>query len=393
MAHMVKLGSTLRILFMIGFLLAAGCSSVFADPGKPVPEIPPIDYVQGVVVSVQALDNPAKKPSPGTGGTDLVILRLTSGPEKGQEVRSLHHKMNMPGMDIHPEPGDKVIVAVSQDLARKSYHIADYERLPYVYALLGIFAAVLLAVGRRVGLRSLFVICFAVFVILEVMIPLILKGFWSITAITFAISAVIAVVTQVTVSGWNPKTWGAVLGTVGGVAIAGLLASLSITLMHLTGLDSEEAIMLKVTYLASVNFQDVLFAGIILGSLGAVMDVAISIASAQYEIKGSCPELRFWGLFKSGLNVGKDIMGTMSNTLILAYLGSFLPLILLLTTQQNLPLIKILNLNLIVTEVVRAITGSIGLICAIPVTAAITAFFLSRRANRQRHGQLPHSSN
>jgi uncharacterized membrane protein len=251
---------------------------------------------------------------------------------------------------------------------------------------MGIFAAVVLAVGRRVGLRSLFVICFAVFVILEVMIPLILKGWWSITLITFAVSALIAVVTQVTVSGWNPKTWGAALGTVGGVAIAGLLASASIAFMHLTGLDSEEAIMLKVTYLAAVNFQDVLFAGIILGSLGAVMDVAISIASAQHEIKCSCPELSYWGLLKSGLNVGRDIMGTMSNTLILAYLGSFLPLILLISSQKNMPMVKVLNLNLIATEVVRAISGSIGLICAIPITAAITAFLLSRKEPGQDAG-------
>ena len=371
--------STTGALLLIFLLLAAGSVGVAASQGNPVPSVPAVEYVQGVVVSVQALDNPAVKRHARLNVKDsLVVIRLTSGSESGQEVKSINRTQNMPGMDIEPQPGDKVVVAVSQDLGRKGYHIADFERLPYVYVLLGGFAAVLLAVGGRVGLRSLFVIGFAVFVIIEVMIPLILRGGWSITAITFAVSAVIAFVTQITVSGWNPKTWGAALGTVGGVAVAGLLASASIALMHLTGLDSEEAIMLKITYLASVNFQEVLFAGIILGSLGAVMDVAISIASAQYEIKNSCPELKFWGLYKSGLNIGKDIMETMSNTLILAYLGSFLPLILLVTSQKNIPLIKILNLNLVVTEVVRAITGSIGLICAIPITAAITAFFLGR---------------
>lgn len=382
-----KISSAARIFFFSCLFLALGYATVLANPEKPAPGPPSVDYVEGVVMSVQALDNRVAKRSPGVESAELVIIRLTSGPENGHEVRSIHHQMNIPGMDIHPNPGDKVVVAVSKDTTPQSYDIADYERLSYVYILLGVFALVLLAIGRRVGLRSLFVICFAVFIILEVMIPFIHKG-WSITAITFVISAVIAVVTQVTVSGWNPKTWGAVLGTVGGVAIAGLLASVSIAVMHLTGLDSEEAIMLKITYLASVNFQDVLFAGIILGSLGAVMDVSISIASAQYEIKGSCRELNFWRLFKSGLNVGKDIMGTMSNTLILAYLGSFLPLILLITAQNDMPLIKILNLNLIVTEIVRAVTGSIGLICAIPITAAITAFFLSRKeTGRQRYSR------
>jgi uncharacterized membrane protein len=371
--------STTKILLLICLLLAVGWPGCSAAPEPSPPKAPAVEYVEGVVVAVQPLDNPTAKKVPGVDSTAWIILRLTSGPESGQEVSSFHHRLNTPGMSIDPKPGDKIIVAVTQDFGRKSYHVADYQRLSYIYVLLGIFALVLVAVGRRVGLKSLFVICFAVFVILEVMIPLILKGSWSITLITFAVSAVIALVTQVTVSGWNAKTWGAALGTVGGVAVAGILASASIALMHLTGLDSEEAIMLKVTYLAAVNFQDILFAGIILGSLGAVMDVAISIASAQYELKASCPELTCWELLKSGLNVGKDIMGTMSNTLILAYLGSFLPLILLITSQKNMPLVKVLNLNIIASEVVRAITGSIGLICAIPITAAITAFFLCRR--------------
>ncbi len=373
-----------KIILLLCLLFTFGCSICAAAPPNLPPKAPQIDYVEGVVVSVQPLDRPTGKRLPGMEGADSVVIRLTSGPESGREVTSIHHKMSMPGMNIEPKPGDKIIVAVTQDFGRRDYHVADFERQTYIYVLLGIFAVVLIAVGGRVGLRSLFVICFAVFVILQIMIPLILKGAWSITLITFAVSAVIALVTQVTVSGWNPKTWGAALGTVGGVAIAGLLASASIAFMHLTGLDSEEAIMLKVTSLAAVNFQDVLFAGIILGSLGAVMDVAISIASAQYELKHSCPELNYLELLKAGLNVGKDIMGTMSNTLILAYLGSFLPLILLLTSQKNMPLIKVLNLNLIATEVARAITGSIGLICAIPVTAAITAFFLSRIDNRRQ---------
>lgn len=366
----------IRLPLLICLVLLAGAANAFANPNNTKPEVPPVDYVKATVVSVQALESKGNKSL--IGSSEIVTLRLTSGPESGQEVRSVHHKMNMPGIDIDPKPGDNVLVAISQDRGNKSYNIADYERLPYIYVLLGIFAAVLLAIGGRVGFRSLFVICFAIFAILEIMIPLILKGGWNIMLITFVVSAVIAFVTQITVSGWNAKTWGAALGTVGGVAIAGLLASASIHFMHLTGLDSEEAIMLKLTYLAAVNFQDVLFAGIILGSLGAVMDVAISIASAQYEIKSACPELTYIDVFKSGLNVGKDVMGTMSNTLILAYLGSFLPLILLISSQKNMPLLKVLNLNMIVTEIARAITGSIGLICAIPVTAAITAFFLCR---------------
>ncbi len=191
------------------------------------------------------------------------------------------------------------------------YDVADYQRLPYVYILLGIFALALLVVGRKVGIKSLFVIAFAVAIILEVMIPQIKQGKWPISYITFAVSALITVVTQITVSGWKVKTWGAILGTVGGVAVDSILAYSSIFWMHLTGLETEEAVMLKVQYMHSLNFQDVLFAGIILGALGAVMDVAISIASSLQEIKLANPKVSGWKLFSSGLNIGKDIMGTM----------------------------------------------------------------------------------
>lgn len=368
------------LLFIL--LITAGNAIAAAAPANT----PSIEYVNGVVVSVQPMEQ-AKKIQ-GVKSAERVKIHLTSGPESDQEVDSIVYVMDRSGFDIQPNVGDKVIVAVSQDLAHKSYNIADYDRLPYTYILVGAFILTLLVVGGRVGIKSLFVVCFAIFIILQGMIPLILKYHLNITLVTLLTSAVIATVTQVTVSGWNSKTWGAIFGTVGGVAVAGILASLSIKLMHLTGLDSEEAIMLKVTYLSAIDFKEVLFAGIVLGALGAVMDVAISIASAQYEIKASCPHFGFKEIFKSGINVGRDVMGTMSNTLILAYLGSSLPLVLLLSAQDNTPLLRVLNLNLIVTEFTRAITGSIGLICSIPLTALVTALFLSRKTSVQHSGKL-----
>lgn len=288
-------------------------------------------------------------------------------------------------------PGDRVIVAKTDNAGKIRYDVADYQRLPYVYILLGIFVLTLLVIGRKVGIKSLFVVCFAIAVILKIMIPEILRGQWPIPYLTFAISALITVVTQITVSGWKAKTWGAILGTVGGVAMASLLASASIFWMHLTGLDTEEAIMLRAQYLHSLNFQDIVFASIILGALGAVMDVAISISSSLQEIQLSNPAISRWNLFSSGLNIGKDIMGTMTNTLILAYLGSFLPLILLFAVQQNMDLIPMLNLGMIVTEIVRALTGSIGLIFTIPITAAITSFFLT--VHRPKTNRVPEKIN
>lgn len=363
----------LYILMNVIVFLHLDVATVFAAASNPQP----IDYINGVVLSVQPLEIPSNK-NMGVSGKNLITIQLTSGAEAGKEVQSINYTTNQPLFDINPSPGDKIILAVNETQNVKQYHVADYNRLFPMYILVGVFILSLLLLGKKIGVKTLFVICFSVILILKGMIPLILSYHWNFILATMLICAVIATVTQITISGWNAKTWGAIIGTVGGVVIAGILAAISISWMHLTGLDSEEAMMLKVTTLSFMNFQEVLFAGIILGSLGAVMDVTISIASTQFEIKKSCPHYGFTEIFKSGINVGRDVMGTMANTLILAYTGSSLPLIFLITSQENVSLVRVMNLNIVATEITRALTGSIGLICSIPLTAAITALLLSR---------------
>ena len=145
--------------------------------------------------------------------------------------------------------------------------------------------------------------------------------------------------------------------------------------------------MLKALYLQAVDFRELLFAGIVLGALGAVMDVAVSIASAQYEMKQLAPKTKFDALVSSGMSVGRDVMGTMANTLVLAYIGGALPLILLISAQPDLPLRHVLNLNMIATEIVRSLVGSIGLLCAIPITAYTTAFLITIRPRRKKRAE------
>ena len=148
--------------------------------------------------------------------------------------------------------------------------------------------------------------------------------------------------------------------------------------------------MLKVLYLKDVDFRELLFSGIVLGALGAVMDVAVSIASAQCEMKNLAPKTSFTVLVASGLAVGRDVMGTMANTLVLAYIGGALPLMLLLFSQPNLSFVHVANLDMIATEIVRSLIGSIGLLFAIPITAYATAFLVTRPVPKERlHRRTP----
>ena len=344
---------------------------------QAAPAAPPVEYEKGIVVFVGPLDQTMQKQYHMAKG-ELVSIQLTSGPETGKVVDTFNFVSDHSAYEIRVKPGDKVIVAVTSDFGKTSYSVSDFDRFDYVYVLGGLFVLVLVVFGGLVGAKSVLVIAFSVMVISKFFIGQVMANQYSLTVLTLLVAAVIAVATQVVVSGLSKKTLAAVLGTIGGVAVAGVLSMLSVQLMHLTGLDSEEAMLLKASVLSNIDFQGVLFAGMVFGALGAVMDVTISIASAVYEVKCVHPAIGFKELVRAGMNVGKDIMGTMSNTLILAYAGSSLPLMLLIASQKNAPMLKILNLNLIVTEIARALTGSIGLICAIPLTAVITATLLKR---------------
>ncbi len=167
------------------------------------------------------------------------------------------------------------------------------------------------------------------------------------------------------------------MGTVFGVIAAGLLALWIGELSYLTGFSSEEAQMLF--YMGkAINIRGLLFAGIIIGSLGAVTDVGMSIASAVSEIRDAQKRARPAHLTAAGLNVGRDIMGTMANTLLLAYVGGAFPLLLVLTGYE-MPWLRIANMDVIATEFVRGMAGSIGLIISVPVTAVTAGFLMGKK--------------
>ena len=331
------------------------------------------------ILAVQEIAGGTTAFAPGSAQYD-VRIRLDSGPDKGSEASLIHMTMNNPAFDIHPQAGENIIVRAEGT----GYAIVDYDRLPAILWLLLGFAALLILFGGMTGGKALLVLLFAVLLIAKGLIALILVAPSHILLWTFLIGTAITLATQLIVNGRNVKSAGAIIGTIGGILVAGLLAILAIHCTYLTGVAEEQAGMLKVLYLRDVDFRELLFSGIVLGALGAVMDVAVSIASAQYEMKQLAPKTRFSALFSSGLNVGRDVMGTMANTLVLAYIGGALPLILLISAQPDISLLHVMNLNMIATEIVRSLIGSIGLLCAIPITAYATAFLICLRPQRTK---------
>lgn len=308
----------------------------------------------------------------------IIKVKVLSGKYKGKVLEARNSLSGSQGWDLLVKPGDKVVLYMTEENGKLSeVYIADMLRTPYLNYLVLLFILSIVVIGGLKGIKSLVALGFTILGIYKVLLPALMQGY-SPLPVTVAVLIGVTLLTMFIVGGVTRKSVAATLGTVGGVIIAGLIAMYIGDLAHLTGYATEESRMLLYVDNFKINMKGLLFAGIIIGALGATMDVAMSIASAIDEIKKANPELSKARLIGAGMNVGRDIMGTMANTLILAYTGGALPL-LLLFMSYNTPGIRIFNAEMIATEVVRALAGSIGLIFCVPITAVIAGILATKK--------------
>lgn len=277
--------------------------------------------------------------------------------------------------------GENILLYQYEDNSKLTgLKIFERSKEKSLYFLTGIFMLFMLLIGGKKGLKSFITLVLTLIIVIFFLIPLLLKGFSPIP-ITIISATIITILTLFIVSGINRKTFAGVVGTVLGTLMAGLLAMGIGNYSNLVGMGSED--MQALVYGSNgsfLNYRGILFSGVIIGALGAVMDVAISIASSMWEIETIYPEITTKQLIKSGMNIGKDIMGVMSNTLILAYVGSSLSLIMVFFSFK-LSFLEIVNLDIVATEIIRSIAGSIGLVLSIPITVLVTAMLRPKNIN------------
>lgn len=307
-----------------------------------------------------------------------VKLKIISGKYENRIFDVENNLSENDAYNIIAKKGEKVIVSIEEiEDGNINVFITDYLRQNYIFGLSILFIVSIIIIGRKKGIKSVITLAITMFAILKILLPMILKGMNPIP-VTILISVAITVITIFIVGGVNNKSIAAIIGTSGGVIIAGIIAYYVGSQVKLTGLSSEEAMMLMyIPQEVNFDFRSLLFSGIILGALGAVMDVGMSIASSMGEIHNANKDLTRQELFRAGMNVGKDVMGTMTNTLILAYTGSSIPILLLFMAYET-SLVKILNLDLIATEVIRSLAGSIGLVLTIPLTALVASILIKK---------------
>ena len=315
----------------------------------------------------------------GSGGTETVqdvkvkILEGKNKDEKFSATYVLTYDLDNKIVGYKLREGNTVFVGVSEENGNVKVTIQDIVREKYLIGLVVFFFASIILIGRKKGLKSILGLVITILAIFFILVATIFKGYNAII-VSIGTCFLIIVLTFAIIGGWNKKTFSAALGTLGGVVLAGVIASITGYLAQLSGAGKEEAIMLSVASKDVVfNFRGLLFAEIIVSALGACMDVGMSISSSLSELKMKNPSITAKELFKSGMNIGGDMIGTMTNTLILSFIGSSLVLVLLYMSS-SIKFIDVINIEAIATEAVCAIAGSIGIVYTVPITAIIYAF-------------------
>lgn len=291
---------------------------------------------------------------------------------------SYYNNPDLPADEL--KVGDKVYLNVffDEDGIISQTYIEYINNEGYIIAMVILYAGAIILIGGIKGIRALIGLILTILAVFYIMLPLIYAGY-SPLLVTILTCIGIIIVTFIIISGFSKKTIAASLGTIGGILVAGIFATVFGNLMKLTGVCDHALQVSMLEDGSRFNLEYLMISGIIVGALGACMDVGMSIASALHELSIEGNGMTIRKLIKSGMNIGKDVMGTMTNTLILAYVGSSM-LVMLLVKGWGFEAYQIANnTELVLEEVLRALAGSFGLVVTIPITAVVSSILMGRK--------------
>lgn len=323
-------------------------------------------------------------------GEQLLEVEVLTGEWKGSVLETINYLTIYTNVDA--SEGTRIIVRIDLDDDGEPYVISvpNYERVPMLLGLLAVFAGLLVLIGRRKGVMALLGLAYTLTAVWYLQVPMLLRGADPVL-ITILIVALTTAASLLLLTGWSKKTLCAVLGCVGGVAAAGLFAALAGSVSPLNGFNMAEAEELVLRSLdRDIHISGLFVSGVLIASLGAVMDVAMSISSSCWELRELNPSLSRAALFRSGMNIGRDAMGTMANTLILAFAGSSLNTLLLLQVYDY-PAIQVFNTDAIAIEFIRGVAGSIGILLTVPLVAFLSARVMGPTQEQKKPGKAKNS--
>lgn len=329
-------------------------------------------------------------------GAQRLLIEIAEGRFKGQRVQAANTLLGQMEFDTYYKPGDKIIAALLLDNNQiKAARAVELYRQNWQLVLFGLFVICLIAYAGLVGLKALFSFVASIFIVWTVLIPGLLKGNNPLLLSGLVLLMLTAVIIF-SVAGFTKTGLAAFIGT-----ICGLLVTIAVTIifgdkMFLSGMSSPYAATLLFSGHINLNIQQIFYAAIIIGASGAAMDIAMDVAAAMAEIKANCPEIEGRELIRSGLNVGRAVIGTMTTTLLLAYSGGYLTLLMLFMTKDT-SFVRIINMQIVAAEIMRTVAGSIGLVLVAPITAVAGGWILCAKScsggNLERPGTGVKDSN
>lgn len=308
-----------------------------------------------------------------------VDVQLLDGPENGKTFTINHGEATTLREEQKVKSGQTVVVLKTTTSQNTLYQIVDTYRLDALIPIVIFFVIIVIAISRLKGIGSLIGLGISLAIITSFIVPMILKGEDPLLT-SIVGSFLIMLITMYIAHGFTQKTHIALMATCIALVLTGILAYVFVNITSLTGFGSEDATSLQFGSTGAINFQGLLLGGIIIGSLGVLDDITTSLAASIKELARTNNKLAFHQLFASGLRIGSDHIASLVNTLALAYAGAALPLFLFLVLNPSgQPLWFILNSELLVEEIVRTLAGSIGLILAVPLTAALSAWAFQKK--------------
>lgn len=355
----------------VGNRVAAGSISTSVEGGHTFTVTP------GIVTQITERLEQEQEIAPGISVTNTFVAFTVRVRGRGEVAAQQNLSDSLLTIEKEVEAGDRVLIFY--DEMAGVYHFVDYVRINYIIVLASVLFGLMILFGGAKGVNSIVALGFTCMAIFLVLVPSVLSG-RNIYATAIIVCTYIIVSTLALVVGPSKKAASAMLGCLGGVFFAGLLMLFMDPVLTLTGVvDQESQFLLALPPENAIELRPVVFAGVTIGAVGAIMDVAMSIASGLWEVSLVGGAASFGKIFRSGINIGKDILGTMLNTLILAYIGSSLSLILLITFYaQSTSLMELFNREAIVVEFLRALVGSFGIFLTIPLTSAICGWLYAK---------------
>ena len=315
-------------------------------------------------------------------GEQRCQLEILDGMFQGQTVSGVNMLNGSLEQDKVFQPGDKALVVVSHDGDTiTNVTMSDHYRLSWELVMAIGFAIFLILFAGPTGVRAIASFVLTVLTLWKVLVPLYLKGYnpiWIGLAITLFLTVLIIAL----VYGFDRRCWAAVSGSFLGILVTCVLGVLFTDLCQIHGAVMSYSESLLYSGYQDLNLTQIFMASIFIGASGAIMDLSVDITSAVYEVVEKCPDLTWWEATRSGMNVGRAAMGTMTTTLLFAYSGGYVALLMVFMAQGT-PVENILNYKYVAAELIHTVIGSFGLVTVAPFTALCAGVFLTRREKKE----------